>query len=80
MAAFGSGERCLPGDITACGDGGRAEDARLAYPKGKISDRPLIYLLFINHIYHVLTLNSLLYEVVNQKNVYFSLVSFLIFL
>jgi teneurin len=30
----GSGERCLPGDESNCGDGGLARDAKLAYPKG----------------------------------------------
>ena len=30
----GNGVRCLPGDLEGCGDGGRAVDARLAYPKG----------------------------------------------
>jgi len=30
----GSGERCLPGDETDCGDGGPARDAKLTYPKG----------------------------------------------
>ena len=30
----GSGERCLPGDEVACGDGGLARDAKLQYPKG----------------------------------------------
>lgn len=32
---IGNGERCLPGDSDHCGDGGKAENARLAYPKGK---------------------------------------------
>ncbi|XP_059078932.1 teneurin-m-like isoform X2 [Tigriopus californicus] len=31
---IGNGERCLPGDSDHCGDGGKAENARLAYPKG----------------------------------------------
>ena len=30
----GNGIRCLPGDLEGCGDGGRAVDARLSYPKG----------------------------------------------
>ncbi|XP_023702268.1 teneurin-a isoform X2 [Cryptotermes secundus] len=30
----GSGERCIPGDETHCGDGGPARDAKLAHPKG----------------------------------------------
>ncbi|CAL4085535.1 unnamed protein product, partial [Meganyctiphanes norvegica] len=30
----GSGQRCLPGDHTNCGDGGLAIHARLTYPKG----------------------------------------------
>ena len=32
---IGNGERCLPGDSDGCGDGGKAINARLAYPKGK---------------------------------------------
>ena len=32
---IGNGERCLPGDPDHCGDGGKAENARLAYPKGE---------------------------------------------
>ncbi len=32
--AIGTGERCLPGDPDDCGDGGKATDARLSYPKG----------------------------------------------
>ena len=31
---IGNGERCLPGDSDGCGDGGKAINARLAYPKG----------------------------------------------
>merc|ERR1711892_33755 len=31
---IGTGERCLPGDLDNCGDGGKASDARLSYPKG----------------------------------------------
>ena len=34
-AFIGNGERCLPGDADLCGDGGRATNARLSYPKGK---------------------------------------------
>lgn len=34
MAFVGSGKRCLPGDDIGCGDGGRARDAMLQYPKG----------------------------------------------
>ncbi len=30
----GTGESCLPGDGDRCGDGGKASEARLAYPKG----------------------------------------------
>ena len=33
-AFIGNGERCLPGDSDGCGDGGKAINARLAYPKG----------------------------------------------
>lgn len=33
-AAVGSGERCIPGDETNCGDEGPALAAKLAYPKG----------------------------------------------
>ena len=32
---IGNGERCLPGDSDGCGDGGKAINARLTYPKGK---------------------------------------------
>ncbi|XP_046395629.1 teneurin-a isoform X3 [Ischnura elegans] len=32
--AVGSGERCIPGDEAACGDGGPARHAKLAHPKG----------------------------------------------
>ena len=32
---IGRGDRCLPGDADRCGDGGKASEARLAYPKGK---------------------------------------------
>ena len=34
---IGNGQRCLPGESDSCGDGGQAKDARLSYPKGKIS-------------------------------------------
>jgi teneurin len=34
-SAVGSGERCIPGDETNCGDEGPAKDAKLAHPKGK---------------------------------------------
>ena len=33
---IGNGQRCLPGESDNCGDGGKAKDARLSYPKGKI--------------------------------------------
>lgn len=33
-AFIGNGERCLPGDSDGCGDGGKAINARLTYPKG----------------------------------------------
>ncbi|XP_076255670.1 teneurin-a transmembrane protein isoform X2 [Rhynchophorus ferrugineus] len=33
-AVVGNGERCIPGDDTACGDEGPAKYARLAHPKG----------------------------------------------
>ena len=32
---IGTGARCLPGDADRCGDGGKAINARLAYPKGR---------------------------------------------
>ena len=35
----GTGERCLPGDGGHCGDGGPADKARLAYPKGERIDQ-----------------------------------------
>ena len=34
----GSGLRCLPGLDTECGDGGRAINAKLIYPKGLVID------------------------------------------
>ena len=34
---IGNGDRCLPGDSDGCGDGGKAINARLAYPKGKFN-------------------------------------------
>ena len=33
---IGNGQRCLPGESDNCGDGGKAKDARLSYPKGRI--------------------------------------------
>ena len=33
---IGNGKRCLPGASDNCGDEGKAKDARLSYPKGKI--------------------------------------------
>ena len=33
---IGNGQRCLPGASDNCGDGGKAKDARLSYPKGKL--------------------------------------------
>ena len=35
VRVIGTGERCLPGDADNCGDGGKATDARLSYPKGE---------------------------------------------
>lgn len=32
----GSGRKCLPGDKMLCGDGRKARDAKLAYPKGTV--------------------------------------------
>lgn len=32
--AVGSGDRCIPGDETSCGDEGPALQAKLAHPKG----------------------------------------------
>lgn len=34
--AVGSGERCIPGDETSCGDEGPAVAAKLAHPKGTL--------------------------------------------
>ena len=34
---IGNGQRCLPGASDNCGDGGKAKDARLSYPKGKLN-------------------------------------------
>lgn len=33
-AYVGSGERCIPGDQSSCGDGGPARNAKLSNPKG----------------------------------------------
>lgn len=35
-AIVGSGGKCLPGDKLLCGDGRKARDAKLAYPKGRM--------------------------------------------
>ena len=32
---IGNGRRCLPGESDSCGDGGKARNARLSYPKGE---------------------------------------------
>ena len=32
---IGNGERCLPGASDGCGDGGKAINAKLTYPKGR---------------------------------------------
>lgn len=37
-AVVGSGGKCLPGDKMLCGDGRKARDAKLAYPKGNLLD------------------------------------------
>ena len=40
---IGNGQRCLPGESDNCGDGGKAKDARLSYPKGMIhNDSPIL--------------------------------------
>lgn len=31
----GNGEQCFPGDVSRCGDGGQATQAKLIYPKGR---------------------------------------------
>lgn len=36
-AVVGSGDRCVPGDDSNCGDEGPAVKAKLAHPKGKFS-------------------------------------------
>ena len=44
MTFVGSGKRCLPGDDIGCGDGGRARDAKLQYPKGMaVSSEEVLY-------------------------------------
>ncbi|KAA0190905.1 Tenascin major-like isoform X1 [Hyalella azteca] len=44
MPFVGSGKRCLPGDDIGCGDGGRARDAKLQYPKGMaVSSEEVVY-------------------------------------
>ena len=40
VRVIGTGERCLPGDADNCGDGGKAVDARLSYPKGENTSGP----------------------------------------
>ncbi|XP_040567553.1 teneurin-m isoform X3 [Lepeophtheirus salmonis] len=61
---IGSGERCLPGDINNCGDGGYAKNARLAYPKGvAIGPGGRIYIADGNNI-----------RVVNEKGIITTLV------
>lgn len=35
----GSGERCIPGDESHCGDEGPAIRAKLAHPKGKLQNK-----------------------------------------
>ena len=33
--SVGSGDRCIPGDVEKCGDGGHALRAKLTHPKGR---------------------------------------------
>jgi hypothetical protein len=47
---IGRGDRCLPGDADRCGDGGKAADARLAYPKGKQNTKKLDHFNFFKYI------------------------------
>ncbi|KAF4518759.1 hypothetical protein B566_EDAN006163 [Ephemera danica] len=47
--AVGSGERCIPGDETHCGDEGPAKDAKLAHPK---DTRGIIHTLVGHHGHH----------------------------
>ena len=51
---IGNGQRCLPGESDNCGDGGKAKDARLSYPKGRIylhslSSRKIVVVYFDDH-------------------------------
>ncbi len=48
----GTGERCLPGDGDRCGDGGKAKQARLAYPKGTIMHAHDIYCYSVEYLVH----------------------------
>lgn len=43
-AVVGSGGKCLPGDKMLCGDGRKARDAKLAYPKGNFTSIACKYL------------------------------------
>ena len=56
VRVIGTGERCLPGDNDNCGDGGKAADARLSYPKGE-------YIRAINIIlchWHLVSYNKMI--------------------
>ena len=44
---IGNGQRCLPGESDNCGDGGKAKDARLSYPKGRIKSITCHFLLLL---------------------------------
>lgn len=48
---IGTGEKCLPGEADKCGDGGRAIDARLVYPKGwYFQETPLHSTRFVDFV------------------------------
>ena len=50
---IGNGDRCLPGDSDGCGDGGKAINARLAYPKGKFNLITHVDTYVVEDIYNV---------------------------
>lgn len=45
--AVGSGDRCIPGDDSSCGDEGPAIKAKLAHPKGNNS----VFIIFCLNLF-----------------------------
>ena len=65
---IGNGERCLPGDQDNCGDGGKAENARLTYPKGiAIGPDGKVYFADGNNI-RMVDENGIMHTVVGHQN------------